>query len=256
LKCFRSKKNNVCIGFIRYKQICLLIIFVFGALLSTSSCNKDECLDGNKYRVGSTRIVDPFTAIDVKLSAVVELIHDTNAPFIEFVVEGNLEQYIATPVSNNTLSISLDACFSEHENIVIKVHYDSLNTIIVSGPGDVKSNAIIVQDSLNLQIKSTGDILLTTDIQTINSSIEGTGDIFINGQINTHNIDINNSGSVNTYQAMIQDAVVNSTGSGNIYIRVKNSIKGTLANSGNLYYKRFPTINVVESSTGKVIDDN
>ena len=233
-----------------------LIIILFGAILSTSSCNKDKCLDGNKYRVGSTRVIEPFTGVDVKLSAIVELVYDSNGPLIEFVVEGNLEQYIATTVTDGVLSISLSECFSEHENIVILVHYDSLNTIIANGPGDIISKKIMVQDSINLQVKSTGDISLTTNIKTINSTIEGTGSIYINGQIGTHIINHNNSGAVNTYQAMTQVAVINSNGTGDSYLRVRSFISGSLNNSGNLYFKRTPNINVAQPSTGQVINDN
>lgn len=232
-----------------------LIAFGLIAILSTESCNKDKCYSGNEYRVGSVRYIEPFNQIDVKLSGVVEIVKDTT-PFIEFIVEGNLEKYIATEVTNKVLSISLNECFKEHQDIVIRVHYDTLNTITTSGPGDVISNLILVQDSLVLNVKSSGDISLTTNIKNLYSNIQSTGIVTINGQIEKHFIDLTNSGAVNTYQSMTQNAVVNSTAAGNIYIRVKHTIKGTLSGSGNLYYKRNPLINVVESGTGIVIDDN
>ena len=231
------------------------IAFGLIAILSTESCNKDTCYTGNEYRVGSTRYIEPFNQIDVNLSGIVEIIKDTT-PFIEFIVEGNLEQYIATPVNNKVLSISLSECFKEHQDIIIRVHYDTLNTITTSGPGDVISNLILEQDSLVLNVKSSGDISLTTNIKNLYSNIQGTGIVSINGQIEKHTIELNNSGAVNTYQAMTQNAVVNSTASGNIYVRVKNTIKGELSGSGDLFYKRNPIITVVESSTGKVINDN
>ena len=225
------------------------------SILGIESCNKDKCLTGNEYRVGVNREVENFTEIDVKLSAVIELIKDST-PYIEFVVEGNLEQYIATPVIDSVLTISLSDCFKEHQNIVIKVHYDTLHTITISGPGDVKSSQIMEQDSMNLHIKSTGDIALTSNIKNLYTVINGTGNVTINGQIENHTVEINNSGGVGTYQAMTQTATINSTGSGNMYLRVKNSITGSLTNSGNIYYKRNPIVNVVVSGTGKVIDDN
>ncbi len=238
----------------KHFSILVLAISLFGI----SSCKKDQCLTGDKYKIGSIREVEPFTGIDVNLSAVVEMVRDTgaNVPFVEFVVEGNLEEYISTVVSQNTLNISLSDCFTEHENILIIIHYDTLNSISISGPGDVQSSAKLVQDSLNLIINSTGNIYLTADIQKINSQIDGTGNIFINGQVGLHNIQNNNSGSVNTYQAMTQDVVLKSEGSGNTYVRVKNSITGSLSNSGDLFYKGFPSIGVLELSTGEVIDDN
>lgn len=231
------------------------IAFGLIAILSTSSCNKDKCLKGNQYRVGSVRYIEPFNQIDIKLSGIVEIVKDT-IPFIELNVEGNLEKYVSTEVLNQVLTISLSECFKEHQDIDIIVHYDTLNTLTTSGPGDIISNLILEQDSLVLNVKSSGDISLTTNVKSLYSNIQGTGIVSINGQIEKHSIEILNSGAVNTYQAMTQDAIVKSTSSGNMYIRVKNTIRGTLSGSGNLYYKRNPIITVIESSTGMVINDN
>lgn len=235
----------------------LLICSAFLTLLFIASCNKDKCVAGDSYQIGKERKLDGFTGIEVQLSAIVELVKDTvpNTPFIEFVVEGNLEQHIATNIQDSVLSISLDKCFNEHQDITIRIHYDTLSSITINGPGDVKSNLIMVQDELNLNILSSGDIILTTDIQQLNTTIQGNGNIFINGHLDRHNLNISGSGSFNAYQATSDTTTINNTGSGQSFIRSHGLIQGNLTGSGNLYYKGFGTVNVNSSGSGQVINE-
>ncbi len=215
-------------------------------------------MDGDEYPRGAIRELPDFSAINVNLSAVVELIADTsqNTPFVEIVVEENLETHLATTVINDTLEISLGFCFSSHANILIRVHYDTLNTITVSGPGDIVSKTKMLQDQLTLNIRSSGDIDLTTDLKHLITNINGTGVVKINGQLKKHTINHNNSGTINTYQAMtdIVFATINSTG--NSYLRVKKVLNVNLNNSGNLYYKGNPIINDTIISSGELVNDN
>jgi hypothetical protein len=235
--------------------VILLGISVLGNL---SSCSKDKCLTGDEYRIGKERQVDPFTGIDVNLSAVVELVHDTSdkAPFVEFIVEGNLEEYIATPVVDGTLKIYLSSCFDQHEDIIIRVHYDTLYSISVSGPGDVQSTNILTEDSLELYVYSSGSIFLTTDIETVKSVVDGSGLITFNGQINRHDVTINGSGSVQSYNAMTLESNVSLNGSGSAFLRVRNQITGIMTGTGDLHFKNFPAITVNNLGTGAIISDN
>lgn len=226
--------------------------------LGFSSCKKKQCIDGDAYPRGVERELPSFTAVNVHLSGIVELIQDTakKTPFVELIVEENLETHLATKVTNDTLDISLGFCFSNHSDIIVRVHYDSLNTLTVSGPGDIISKTKMVQDELTLNIRSSGDIDLTTDIKNLTTNIEGTGLVKINGQIEFHQINHRNSGNINTYQAMTDSVIANMNGTGNAYLRVKNHLKADLSNKGDLYYKGFPFVDSNVTSSGKLINDN
>ncbi len=212
-------------------------------------------MDGDGYPRMVTRTLSEFKAVNVKLSAVVELVSDT-APSVELVVEENVEPHIVTTVVNETLDISLGFCFSSHADIKIRVHYDTLNTIITSGPGDVFSKTIMRQNDLNLIVNSSGDINLTTNLRNLNSTIKGTGAIAINGQVKTHIINHANSGTVNTYQSVTDSAIVNSTGNGNCYLRVFNSLTTNLSSNGSVFYKGHPKITENITGKGKLVDAN
>lgn len=219
------------------------------------SCSKETCMDGDGYPRAVVRELEDFKAVNVRLSAVVELVSDT-APFVEMVLEENVEPHIATVVINETLDISLGFCFSSHANIKIRVHYDSLNTIITSGPGDVFSKTIMLQDDLNLLVNSSGDINITTNLENLHSTIKGTGIISVNGQIKNHFINHNNSGTINTYQAVTDSVIVDGSGTGNCYLRVSNSLTANLSGKGSLFYKGHPDVTENNTGTGKLINDN
>ena len=232
--------------------------FCFLLLIGLTSCKKDRCLNGDEYPKGTHRELAPFSAINVNLSAIVELIQDTasNVPFVELITEENVQSYLATSVVNETLNITLNQCFSNHYEIKIKVHYDSLNIITTSGPGDIISKTLIKQDKLTLNIESSGKINLTTDVKNLTSNINGTGSIIINGQINHHLINHFNSGSINTYQAITNTVEANMNGTGSHYLRIKKHITANIFNSGNIYYKGNPTIKENNTGSGLLINDN
>jgi hypothetical protein len=207
---------------------------------------------------GSVRNLPPFSAINVNLSAIVEIIQDTgaNVPYVEIIAEENLETHLSTTVTNDILNISLGFCFSKHAEITLKVHYDTLHTMTISGPGDLISKTIMTQDDLTLNIKSSGMMDLTTDVKNLISNIEGTGSIVLNGQVEYHLINHNNSGSINSYQAMTDSVVANMNGTGNNYVRVKRDLTANIFNSGNLYFKGFPTLQSNITGSGELIDAN
>ena len=234
----------------------LAFIFTVSVLLlGFSSCNKDQCKDGDGYPRLTVRQLPPFTEVDANLSAIIELVKDT-AHFVELEVEQNVETHITTVVNDNKLNISLGFCFNSHAEIIVRVHYDSLNVITVSGPGDVVSNSLMRQENLTLNIKSSGDMYLTTDIENLVSNIEGPGNIELNGQVRFHQINHTNSGNVNSYQAMTDSVIAYMAGTGNAYLRVKRDLYTEISSSGNLYYRENPKITEVITGTGKVINDN
>jgi hypothetical protein len=223
--------------------------------VSFNSCNKEDCLEGDNYPRGAVRVLEPFNAIDVKLSAIVELVSDTTT-FVEIVVEENLETHLSTNVNNEVLTIALGFCFSNHSDIVLRVHYDTLNTITVSGPGDVFSKTIMQQDELKLHVLSSGNINITANAKNVNSIIDGTGVITINGQVSKHTITHNNSGNVNTYQTATDTAIVNLMGNGNAYLRVSKDLNVTIQGNGSVFYKGFPDITENITGKGMLVDEN
>ena len=231
---------------------------IVGLITSIYSCNKEKCIDGDEYPRGSERSLEYFTEVNADLSAVVELIQDTSSktPYVELIIEENLETHLSTKVTNEVLNISLGYCFSKHNDIIIKVHYDTLKAITVSGPTDIISKTIMTPDILTLNLNSTGKIDIVTDAKTITANINGTGTILINGQVETLYINHNGSGSLKSYQAMINTVYGNMNGTGNSYVRVQDTLNSTILGAGNIYYKGFPKIFESSTGTGKVIEDN
>ncbi|MGB0391560.1 MAG: GIN domain-containing protein [Salibacteraceae bacterium] len=234
-------------------QLFIGIIFLFA--LGFSSCKKEQCLDGDEYPRGAVREVPPFKALNVNLSAIVEIVKDTTQK-VELIVEENLETHITTSVLKDTLNIGLGFCFSSHAEITIRVHYDTLNTITVNGPTDVVSKSIMTQDDLTLNVNSSGNIALTTNLKNLVTNINGTGLVSLNGQVKYHLINHNGSGAVNSYQAMTDSVVTYMNGSGNNYLRVKKDLTAFINNSGDLFYKGNPQINGTITGSGEIIDDN
>ena len=231
---------------------------ITGLIISSFGCSKEQCLEGDEYPRGTERSLGYFTEVNANLSAIVELIQDTSAktPFAELVIEENLQTHLATHIANEVLYISLDYCFSSHSDIVIRVHYDTLKAITVSGPTDIVTKTLMAPDLLTLNINSTGKIDVLTDAKDVTVNINGTGEVLLNGQVKTLYINHNNSGSINSYQAMVNTVYGNMNGTGNSYVRVRDTLISTILGSGNFYYKGYPEIFENNTGTGTLIDDN
>src|SRR3984885_12213835 len=101
----------------------------------------------------------------------------------------NIIDHIITEVDNGVLKIynkndngfHLDDLFGNHKKIAVYVTAKDLNSIGVSGSGDVFFKEGIHTTSLKLRVSGSGDLYGKVDVKNLESGISGSGDVKLSG---------------------------------------------------------------------------
>ena len=267
----------------KFKLVALL--FVTAVFISTGL--NAQYIKGSGNIISETRSVDSFTSIHSKGSADVII---TQGSTQSVVVESdeNLMPHIRTDVRDGQLNIEIK---KNYKNIdVLKVHITvaDLESIEISGSGDIVLTNTFKTNDLSVYIKGSGDFKGDLDVKKFDYKVSGSGDGVFSGVRGDLKISVSGSGDVKAsnlrlancavkisgsgdmnLSGSVDDLVVSVAGSGDIdaygmkAVSVKAKVAGSgeisvtaidrivaeIAGSGDIYYKGNPQ-NVVVSSSG------
>lgn len=160
---------------------------------------------------------------------------------------------IVTEVDGGTLKIH-----SKNENwgwntgnkkIAIYITAKSLNSIVMSGSGDIYFKNGIKGDKLALRVSGSGDISGRITVNDLESSISGSGDIKVSGSAKTSTVKVVGSGDFTGADLVTQNSMVKVAGSGDARVNASQKVDASVVGSGDIYYTGGAT-NVSTSSTG------
>lgn len=250
-------------------SICFILIF--------SSCIKDlKTIKGLGPVVTTPRSINTFNEIELSINADVYLTLDTVST-MQIEAQSNIASNIKTDVSSGKLSICNYHNMRKYEPIKIYITTNNINSINVSGSGNIYINgkfassdlttkisgsgSILSNDSLSYvsntnTINGSGDIELNIFCDKIHSTISGSGSIDISGECAAHEIDISGSGDINAYNLVSSSADIRISGSGTVYSTILNYFNVRISGSGDVHYKGNPTIDASISGSGKLIHEN
>ena len=179
------------------------LIFIFIAFAFLSACKKDNACDCIK-RTGdietTKRWVSNFDRILVKDNVNVFITQDADFD-VEVEAGKNVGWLIKTELDNTTLVISnKNRCnwtrsYSKPLNVYI--HMPVIKYITSDGSGTIKSVNTITTDNFDLQIKSSGNMELLVNNNSVTSHIFGYGDVSLSGTTHEHDADIGGSSFLN-----------------------------------------------------------
>lgn len=160
---------------------------------------------------------------------------------------------IITEVDGGTLKI-----YSKNSNwgwsmgnkkIAIYVTAKSLNSITMSGSGDIFFKNGIKGDKLALRLSGSGDITGPVTVNELESSISGSGDIKVSGTAKTSAVKVVGSGDFTGSDLVTQSTMVKVAGSGDARVNASQKVDASVVGSGDVYYTGGAT-NVSSSSAG------
>jgi hypothetical protein len=203
--------------------------------------------DGNV--ITKNRTVGNFDKLTVSGSFDVELIKGIEGA-ITIKAESNLMDYIETNVDNGTLKISFKNGLNirTHKSIQITLAFNDLESVKLSGSGEIISNVPIEGTDLDISLSGSGNLKMNVVVDNLSSSISGSGNINLNG--NASNFSCSVSGSGNTNASDLKTLITNAkiSGSGNVKVHAENEIQAKTSGSGNISYTGNPTIIKANSS--------
>jgi hypothetical protein len=189
--------------------------------------------------VTESRPATNFQSIELLSSAKVDIVKGDT-----FIVEvsdyENIINNLSVKVVSNSLIISTDPItkilLNSKAHVTITMP-DSLKSVALSGSGDLNINSAF-KDLNTLTLTGSGNITASEklNLDKLNASILGSGNITAKGNANTLTALISGSGNIKfvNFSALAADCTI--TGSGNIYVIAINTLKATISGSGNIEY--------------------
>jgi hypothetical protein len=223
---------------------------------SLSGCYIDDgarpCVRGRGNVISETRSEQPFTGIDLRISANV-FVREGIEQKVE--VEGyeTIVRYVDTRVAGNTLIIDNDRCFRSPGTINVYVTLPELRKATVAGSGSITGETAFSSPMLTLTIPGSGEIHLETTATNVISTISGSGKIYLSGTAHSHDVRISGSGSIRAFDLSVRESEVRISGSGNCEITVRDKLDVRITGSGTVWYKGNPQVTSTISGSGRVI---
>lgn len=269
-----------------------LITLLFISIMVSTTIVNAQWIRSSGDVIKETRNVDKFESIKSSSSADV-IITQGNTQSVVVESDANLVPYIITKVDDGVLVIDIK---KNYKNInILKVHITvpNLESIVISGSGDIKIPSVFKTNELYVKINGSGDLSAKFDVKSLeyrssgsgdgsfsgvkgilkiyvngsgditardlrlsdcNIKVSGSGDLNLSGSSEDLVIAVNGSGDIDAYQLQSVNVTVTVSGSGDIYTHPIESIHAKIAGSGDVYYKGDPVkTNISTSGSGDLI---
>ncbi|MGI4022142.1 MAG: head GIN domain-containing protein [Janthinobacterium lividum] len=208
-----------------------LIAILFTATNTFASEIQDRKLSGFRA-VASTGSFDVVLrqggSESVKVEADAEVIND-----------------IVTEVKNGTLTIRSKNTRNwsnmwNNRKITIYVVAKDLNSVSLSGSGDLKIENQFNANKLELRLSGSGDFRGAVNVKTLEASISGSGDFSISGKADESTVSISGSGDYHGSDLMTKSTAIRVSGSGDATIYASENVEASVSGSGDVHYSGHP----------------
>lgn len=229
---------------------------MLGSIFLLAKCHGPlgHCIRGNNEYTSEVRTIDEqFSGVVNEGSMDVFVMLDS---VDEVIVEAeeNLIDYISTKVKGNSLYIEVknNRCLNENRDITVYVKTRNLNSIKLSGSGNIYCDSVSC-NALEVDLTGSGNIEFTSYAPYVDASITGSGDIIVNGVAEETDFDITGSGRIQSFNLEQEDCFARISGSGNMYVNVTGLLDVSITGSGDVYYIGSPSnVNLSVTGSGNV----
>jgi len=165
-----------------------------------------------------------------------------------------LLQYIVTEVKNGVLNVytknnnSWGNIFN-NEKVVVYITAKDINSINLSGSGDVFFKEGIKCADLKLSLSGSGDVTGKVTATSIDCSLTGSGNIKISGRVENAKVNVVGSGDFSGSDLQTANTYVEVVGSGDASVNASQSLNAKVRGSGDIRYSGNPK-SVSRSKTG------
>ncbi len=224
------------------KKVILITLLFTSAIISAQSCwFGSKGIKGNGKIITENRVVKNFDKVDVIGSFDVVLI-DGKEGEISIKGEENIIPLVETIVSGNVLKIKWKKRIniSKRKILIIKVAFEDINKVSLTGSGDVITEKPISSENVNINLVGSGDMKIEVNATNVVSKLSGSGDIYIFGKTENYKCVVSGSGGVDAYKLISKNTEAKLSGSGDIDVTATDKIEARVSGSGDIRYKGKP----------------
>jgi hypothetical protein len=216
-----------------------LSLIIFGFSESTAQWNKKVVGNGdittNNIKTQSYDKIEAVGSMDVHLER-------GNEGNVSVSTDSNLQEYVIVEVKNNTLVLRTknNVTLKTKKGIHITVPFESISGVSLVGSGDIDTKDTIKNDSFDVSVTGSGDIVLAVESDTLDAKVTGSGDLTLAGTATNLEVKVSGSGDFNGSSLKSENTQVYVSGSGDAEVTASKSIKARVNGSGDIEYSGNP----------------
>ena len=232
----------------------LAVLFISITEISTASTLvkiiKSKSLQGDERSVSGFKGISSSGSYDLKITM-------GNKETLRLEGDNDMIKEIETVVENGVLKIRN----KKHNNwnwrstrgkVTIYITAKALNSITLSGSGDISVKGTVKADRLTNTLSGSGSISLTANADEYLGTISGSGEIEVRGSADKASIKIGGSGDFEGRAFKTSEAEVKISGSGNASISAQKNLNAAVSGSGNITYSGDPKVSQTKSGSGSI----
>jgi len=197
--------------------------------------------------------LEKFNTLNVSNGIDVQLIiAKENAIEIEI---NNLEpDKVTYEISDMTLKLRAKKGLNKEAEIIVKLYYTSLNSIITSGKASVWSEEELYVEAINLNIGNGGETRLRINSDSLVASVTEGAILFLKGETDYLNVRAGTGATFSGYDFQSEQAIVLANSGGKAKIAVSKSLDATAKSKGFVGYIGDPEkLNQSTSLGGEIV---
>ena len=223
----------------------LVIPFLFVITLSYGQWGwGNKGIKGNGDVTTITRSTSDYDGIRCAGSMDFKLVKGTEGK-ITIEGESNLLEYIVTEVKNGSLVVKVQKGKnlnpSNNKPLIITIPYKDIESVSLSGSGDVWNEGAITANEFKASVAGSGDMILNIDTRSTSASVAGSGDLTLKGKTTDLKTSVAGSGDFHGFKLQSINVNASVAGSGDIAVNCSGELKARVAGSGDIEYRGNPT---------------
>lgn len=250
----------------------IVLLLVLASSFVFTGCDLDEiCERGKGTRVTEEIFLPEMTGLNLSIAADVYLTQDS-VQKVEIVAQENIIDLLKLDVDNDGVwKIDFEGCVRKISEVEIYVSVKDLESLKISGSGDIVGQNRFDVEDLDLKISGSGSIQLDYDAAYVTSAITGSGTITsdmtatsveskISGSGNvsmkgtTDDLDhrVTGSGDFKGFDLIAQHVYVKISASGDAEVHAEQSLEVDISGSGTVTYSGSPQVTTNITGSGNV----
>lgn len=225
------------------KQL-LIVPFAFAITFSHAQFWGNKTIKGNGNVTTVTRTTTDYDGVRCAGSMDFKLV-EGNEGKIMITGESNLLEYVVTEVKNGSLIVKIEdgksLKQSNNKTILITIPYEDIESVSLSGSGDVWNDGTIKASSFSTSVAGSGDVVLNINSVHTTANVLGSGDLTLKGKVINLKTSVTGSGDFSGYGLEATNVDASVAGSGDIDVNCSGELKARVAGSGDIEYRGKPT---------------
>lgn len=227
---------------------------------SCKKANRCDCFKSRGETVLERRSVSDFNTLRVFDEIDVYFTQDSTlaSPVVEVKTGRNLVANIKTEVSRGVLTVeNANKCNfvrGANNDVTVYVTAPYVKYFIQDGVGSIFGTNTVTQDSVDCNLRNSGDIHLSVKTRNVTGHMHGIGDLYLSGSANSFFSHTVGQGFIHAEGFAVGYAFLYYKSNGLAHVNVKGQLDGEVASTGDLYYTGNPSVvNVAVTGKGKLI---